>query len=37
MKTKKDKQNMTESIRAKQAANAEDTEVSNEITRDLVL
>ena len=33
MKTKKDKQNMTESIRAKQAANAEDTEVSNEIVK----
>ena len=33
MKTKKDKQNMTESIRAKQAVNAEDTEVTNEIVK----
>lgn len=33
MKTKKDKQNMTESIRAKEAVREEETEVSNEIVK----
>lgn len=33
MKTKKDKQNMTESIRAKESVREEETEVSNEIVK----
>ena len=33
MKTKKDKQNMTESIRLKEGATAEDTEVTDEIVK----
>ena len=33
MKTKKDKQNMTESIRVKEAMKSEDAEVSNEIVK----